>query len=93
MKSLSEIKEYLSFRGYGEDGSPDVLLFDNPDYATAFIGVSHNDRAVYDYYKMVDFLVNEKGMNYEDAMDFVNYNTMCSIPPDGPVVVYGIDGE
>lgn len=45
-----------------ECGYEDVLIFDNPSYDEAFIGVSEDNRAVYDYDKMVESLVINEQM-------------------------------
>lgn len=59
--------------------APDTIVFDSPSYSTALIGVSHDGRAIYDYDKMVAFLVHEDGMSEEDAIDFIDYNTIGSL--------------
>lgn len=60
-------------------GYEDVVVFDNPSYDDALIGVSWQNRAVYDYDKMIDWLVEHEGMDYESAADFICYN--CSYMP------------
>ena len=69
-----------------------VIIFENPSYETAFVGVSHDERAVYDYDKMVEYLVTQDGMTYEEAADFIDYNTIRSLPylQGSPIIVYGI---
>lgn len=73
-------------------GYEDVLIFENPSYDSAFIGVSEDNRAVYDYDKMVLFLMDKEGMTSEDAVDFISYNTIRSLPyyKGSPIVVYSI---
>lgn len=69
--TLQELKEILC-----EEGYKDVLIFDNPDYANAFVGVSTSNRAIYDYDLMVSGLIEEEDMTEEDARDFIDYNTI-----------------
>ena len=48
------------------------------------------NHVVYDYRKMVDFLVETDGMEVTEAYEFIDYNTIRSIPYMGefaPVVV------
>ena len=81
-------KELLCDMGY-----EDLVVFQNPDYDTAIIGVSHDDRVVYSYEKMIDYLVIFDGMTEMDAADFISYNTIRSIPyagSDAPIVVYDL---
>ena len=44
-----------------EEGYEDIVLFENYDYESAFIGVSYDRRAVYDYDLMVKYLVDKEG--------------------------------
>ena len=88
MKTNEEVKAYIEAAGYDE-----VIIFENPDYASAFIGLSSDDRAIYDYERMVEHLMTEEGMDEEEARDFISYNTLRSLPyiTKGPVVIHPID--
>ena len=89
MNTIQEIKDYIEERGYES-----VTIFDNPAYCGAFIGVSHDERAIYDYNKMVQCLMSEDGMEYEDAVEFIDYNTIRALPYIGdrsPIVLYPVD--
>ena len=74
-------------------GFEDFIIFENPDYDFAIIGITDDNQVVYDYDKMILFLEQEDNMSYEDAADFINYNTIRSLPYAGegaPVIVYSI---
>lgn len=75
MKTVDEVKDYLCERGYEE-----ALVFENPGFPEAFIGVSEDGRAVYDFEKMCESLMDEDGMEYIDAVEFIEYNTIRAIP-------------
>lgn len=71
-----------------DNGYEDVILFKNPDYESAFIGISTEGQAVYSFDKMVECLVEEENMTEEDAVEFIEYNTIGSIGFEGsPIVV------
>lgn len=81
-----EILEDLDYEG--------LVVFENPDYDEAIIGVSHDDRVIYDYDKMIDHLVSKENMTVEDAADFISYNTIRSLSyrgEDAPIVMFGIE--
>lgn len=84
-KSQEEVKEYLVEMGY-----EDTIVFENSDYHTAFIGVDvASQRAVYDYDLMIQYLIDEEGFTEEDAIEWIDYNTLGAIPPgssDLPIV-------
>lgn len=70
-----EIKNFIT-----EMGCEEVLLFEDPCYDTAFVGLSEDDRAVYDYDLMVEYLVEKDGMEPDEAMEFIDYNTIRALP-------------
>lgn len=72
-------------------GYDETIVFDNPSYVTAAIGLSQDGRVVYDYEAMIEYLMETGEMEYEDAMEFIDYNTIRAIPYFGemaPVVLY-----
>ena len=86
MKTVDEVKEYLCEHGWEE-----TIVFENPDYASAFIGVSTDGRAVYNFDLMIGALMDEDGMEYDEAIEFIEYNTVRALPYIGemaPTVVY-----
>lgn len=59
IENLDELKEYLSNLDY-----EDTIVLENPSYITAIIGISEDGRLIYDYEKMIEFLMDD-GMEYE----------------------------
>ena len=76
-------------------GNRESHLFENPSYDDAFIGVSEDNRAVYDYDKMVLYLMDKDKMTAEDAVDFISYNTIRSLPyyEGSPIIVYRLTSD
>lgn len=73
-----------------EIGFEEAIIFENPDYDEAIIGVSHDDRVIYSFEKMVQHLVDKDGMTDEEAIEFIEYNTIRAIPYFGsnaPIVL------
>lgn len=53
-----------------------------------------NGRVVYDYDKMVEHLMKEDDMTMEEAVEFIDYNTMRALPYAGegaPIIMRSID--
>lgn len=74
-----------------DNGYEDVVVFENYSYDDALIGITTDNRAVYDYDKMVEWLVEKEGFGEEDAMEWIDYNTVRALGyagPDGPIIVY-----
>lgn len=75
-------------------GAEDVVLFVGDSYDTALLGITEDGRAVYDFNKMVEWLMEAHGIDQEAAMDWICYNTICALPnagPSGPIIMYPID--
>ena len=86
-KTLPELNEYIS--NYYPD--TDITIFTNPSFVDAFIGVSHDDRAIYDYNLMVQSLINQ-GMTDMEAIEWIDYNTIRALPyiDNSPIIMYSI---
>lgn len=76
-----------------DQGFENFIIFENPDYDSAIIGITENNQVVYDYEKMIEHLMQEDDMDYEEAADFISYNTIRSLPYAGegaPIIMYSI---
>lgn len=74
-----------------ESGIDSIVLFSNCSYDTAFIGVTEDNRAVYDYRKMVAWLIENDGMTEEEAEEWIGYNTIETLQNAGsraPIIIY-----
>ena len=77
-----------------ESGHEDVLVFRNPSYDDALIGVDSSNRAVYDFDLMVKWLMERDGIGEEEAEEFIEYNSIGSLPSQGsasPIVMYCLE--
>ena len=70
-------------------------VFCDPSYDAAIVGASQNGCVVYDYNKMVKCLMDDDSMSEEDAMEFIDYNTIRTIPymTTPPVILYPLEQE
>lgn len=74
-------------------GYEDVVIFSDFSYDDALIGVTEDNRAVYDYNQMVIWLMEHEDFTEDEAVDWISYNTIRSLPyfgEDAPVVMYPI---
>lgn len=89
LETKEDVKELIEDYGYEE-----VLIFENPDYASAFIGVTNDDRAVYDFDKMIEHLMIKDGMGDLEAIEFIEFNTIRALPYFGsqaPIIIYPLN--
>lgn len=78
-------RELLCDMGYDES-----VVFENPDFDSAIIGVDTDGHVVYDFELMVQDMMEKDGLSYEDAVEFIEYNTIRSLPyvKQAPVIMY-----
>jgi len=76
----------------GDD--PEILenlyILDTEAFADAVIGLSEDHRLVYDFDKMVEGLMKHEGMSDTEAIEFIEFNTLRSLPylSNPPIIVY-----
>lgn len=74
-------------------GYEDVIVFENESYDDALVGVSHDGRAIYSFDKMVEWLCRKDNIDEEEAIEWIEYNTIRAIPYAGekaPIVMYDL---
>lgn len=57
----------------------EVLLFDNHSYDGALLGFTEDFRPIYDYDLMVEELMLDEGWDEEEAIEWLDYNTMRAL--------------
>lgn len=83
------LDEYLS-----EEYGPGVVHLDGPEFDGGIVGITHDGRLVYSYAKLAAALAEANGWTAEDAVDWIEFNTMRTLPyigSDAPVVMYDLD--
>lgn len=88
--TIDSLKDYLCELGY-----EDAVVLESPDYLSAVVGVSDDGRVIYSYTRMLEHLVLTDGMTYEEAAEFVDYNTLGALPCMGkkrPIILNKIEG-
>ena len=58
---------------------PDTIVFDNYAYDNSIIGITFDGRAIYEYYKMIAELVDDDNMSADEAIEWIDYNTIRSL--------------
>ena len=86
--SNAPLKEWLVDQGYN-----DSILLENPSYRNAVVGVSEEGRIIYSARIILQDMMIDEGMEYEEAVDHFSYNLLRSLPYMGemaPIIQYDI---
>lgn len=71
-----------------------AIVFDNHAYDNSIIGVTTDDRVVYSFEKMVEEFMRDENCTYDEACDWIDYNTIPSLPYAGenaPIIMYELE--
>lgn len=82
-------KELLADNGY-----EDVVVFENFSYDGCLIGVTSDNRAIYSFSKMVEWLIKNEEFTEEEAVEWIDYNTIraCNYIKEAPIVMFDLIG-
>ena len=89
-KKERTVEQILEENGYGDC---DIVVLKDESYDSALIGVSCDYRAVYSYDKMVQWYMEKNQCSEEDAIEWIDYNTIRALPYAGeksPIVVFDL---
>lgn len=85
-KNTIDAEQILLYEGY-----ENIICLKNYSYDDALVGVSEDGRAVYDYEKMVKWLMKTQDFSETDAIEWIDYNTIRALPYMGekaPIIMY-----
>ena len=87
--TVDELREYLEAQGH-----EDTLFFENASFVKAITGITDSEQLIYDYDLMIAAAMEEEGWDAESAIEWIDYNTLRSIPYMGcyhPIVRFPIN--
>lgn len=70
-----------------------IILFDDPEFADAIVGIDEKDRAVYNFSLMVNQLMQDQSISEEQAIAYINEKTIPSTDEMGdraPIIMYDL---
>lgn len=68
----------------------DALKFESPSFDSAIVGVDYFGRLIYNYEKMIAEFMETENVTEEEAIDFIDYNTIRSLPyynENAPIII------
>ena len=87
--TVEELREYLEAQGHEE-----TVFFENPSFVKAITGITDSEQLIYDYNLMILAVMEEENWSEEEAIEWIDYNTIRSIPYIGqyhPIVSFPIN--
>lgn len=76
---------------YAESQELQLKVFSSPSYNNSIVGISYDNRVIYDMDLMIEDLMKEENLSFEDALEFIEYNTLRALSymgEDAPIILY-----
>lgn len=74
-----------------DNGYEGIKYLTDYSYDDAVVGVTNDDRVVYDFDLMIEWLMKKEGFTEEEAAEWIDYNTLRALPymgEDAPLILY-----
>lgn len=74
-------------------GYENVIVLRDFSYDEALVGITEDNRAVYDFDLMVEGLCDKEGWSADEAVEWIEFNVIRALPYMGefsPVILYRI---
>lgn len=99
MTNLDIKQQIADIVGDDQDVLNQIIILEGDEFANGFIGLSTDNRAVYAYDKLIDSLSRSNNWSTDEAIEWLEYNTIRSLPYLGdkaPIIIhepveYGIE--
>ena len=75
-------------------GFEDFFCLENYSYEGAIVGITTDNRVVYSFSKMVEWLMTTENFTQEDAVEWIEYNTIRALAyygPEAPIIMYDLE--
>lgn len=80
-----------AIQAYGKDHDLEIKILDNHAYDKSVVGITEDGRLIYSYEKMVEEFAEDEDCSEEEAIEWLDYNTLRAIPYFGegaPIILY-----
>ena len=70
----NELRDYIA------EEHEEAVVFNVPSYDNAIVGLSDEGRVIYDYDLMIKELTEETALTEDEAIQYIDYNTIRTLP-------------
>jgi hypothetical protein len=64
---------------FAKNMNTSITVLDNPSFDNSVMGVSQDNKLIYSYESMVQEYMDDNHCEYEEAVEFIEYNTMRAL--------------
>lgn len=88
--TISEVRKFLAENYEG------TKILTEHYFDDAIIGITNEDRVVYDFDKLVEALVMNENMKLDEAQEYIEYNVIRALPymkEQAPIILYSLSED
>ena len=74
-----QLKDLIKEEVTDEEILEKIIVLEGDEFADGVIGLSHDYHLIYDYNKLVDSLMSHNNWSIEEAVDWLEFNTLRSL--------------
>lgn len=77
-----------------DNGYEGVTYLTNYSYDDALIGVSSDNRAIYSFNLMIEWLIEKEGFSMDEAIEWIELNTIRALGylgENSPIIMYPLE--
>ena len=77
-----------------DNGYEGVKYLTNYSYDDALIGVSSDNRAIYSFNLMIEWLIEKEGLSMDEAIEWIELNTIRALGylgENSPIIMYPLE--
>jgi len=76
----TELKEIINSIVLDEDECNNIIVLEGDEFANGAVGLSYDNHVIYSYNKIVESLMAYNNWSEDEAIEWIDYNTMRSLP-------------
>ena len=92
-----DLKEKIALVVNDESELDQIAVLEGDEFADGCIGLTIDNRLVYSYERLIESLSKHSEISYEDAMEYIEFNTIRSLPYiaaqdlHAPIIIHEFD--
>lgn len=83
----------MKANGFEARSTNSIVFFSDYSFEDALVGISEDNRAIYEYDKMINYLIQNEGFTNDEATEWIECNTIPSLSylgPGAPIIMHSL---
>ena len=76
----AKLKEILRDIILDDEELNNIIILEGDEFAGGAVGISQDNHVIYDCEKLIESLMSYNNWTFEEAIEWINYNTLRALP-------------